>query len=653
MNIRHFLAFFANAAPLCLGFVSAPTSAAEPTDSAATLPLITVSSSRFDELLGQALPQTTLITHNEIEKSGLTDVSQILQKLGNVPTRINLTGAQDLSIDLRGYGATSDNNVIILLDGVRLSEIEQATARVSMIPVETIDHIEIIRGGSSVLYGEGATSGVINIVSRSHLDDLATVSAGLGNYSTQESNAYVSKQNGPVSIAAYGKTLNTDNYRQNNQAQIRSGGAAVQYQPQPSTLLGMRLYTDQEATHLPGPLTLAQFQQNPQQSINPNDYGTTSGNTVTLFGSTQIQNTELAVDLNARNKQANSVLPSLGGSTNSSAHYFGVSPRAKIHDLLIAGNDFSFGMDLSRWDRTYSSIYPAYPVFSTVDESLIQNSIAAYFRDDWTLSPSNRLTMGARLENIQKEVAHFNGVGANPNTRDSLSAFELQYTHSWNTAMQAYARTGQSYRVPNIDDLRGAAASLLPQTAIDFELGLSFQRLSPSNATLRVFRSDIRNELAYDPVQYTNVNLAPTQREGVELEGRYQTASSIALRGSLQVIRALFSQGAYAGNRIPLVPSFNAQSGVEWEVTLDQSVDLSARLVGQQYVDSDFTNTLAQIPFFWTADIRYSNKLSTHWNLSVSLNNLLDKKYYDYANSYGGYYPSPGRNGELLLKYHF
>ena len=653
MNIRHYLAIFANAVPLCLSFMSAHTSAAEPTDSAAALPLITVSASRFDESLGQALPQTTLITHTEIEKSGLTDVSQILQKLGNVPTRINLTGAQDLSIDLRGYGATSDNNVVILLDGVRLSEIEQATARVSMIPVETIDHIEIIRGGSSVLYGEGATSGVINIVSRKRLDDLATVSAGLGSFSTQESSAYVSKQNGAVSVAAYGKTLNTDNYRQNNQAQIRSGGAAVQYQPQPNTLLGMRLYTDQEATHLPGPLTLAQFQQNPQQSINPNDYGITNGNTVTLFGSTLIQNAELAVDINARNKQASSVLPSLGGSTNSSAHYFGVSPRAKIHDLLIAGNDLSFGMDLSRWDRTYSSIYPAYPAFSTIGESLVQNSLAGYFRDDWTLSSSNRLTMGARLENIQKEVAHFNGAGANPNTRDGLSAFELQYTHSWSSAMETYARTGQSYRVPNIDDLRGAAASLLPQTAIDYELGLSFQRLSPSNATLRVFRSDIHNELAYDPVQYTNVNLAPTQREGAELEGRYQAASSIALRGSLQVIRALFSQGAYAGNRVPLVPSFNAQAGIEWEVTPYQSVDLSARLVGPQYVDSDFTNTLTQIPFFWTADLRYSNKLSAHWSMFMSLNNLLDRKYYDYANSYSGYYPSPGRNGELLLKYHF
>ena len=100
---------------------------------------LTVYGSRFGEKLEDILPQTTIINSEDIVQSGLTDVSQILQKLGNVPTRINLNGTQDLSIDLRGYGVNSDNNVVILLDGTRLSEIEQASARVSMIPVEVIE----------------------------------------------------------------------------------------------------------------------------------------------------------------------------------------------------------------------------------------------------------------------------------------------------------------------------------------------------------------------------------------------------------------------------------------------------------------------------------------------------------------------------------
>jgi len=626
----------------CVSFPSHATST--PEDIAGLSP-ITVTSSRFDESLGQSLPQTTVITASDIERSGLTDVSQILQKLGNVPTRISLSGTQDQSIDLRGYGITSDNNVVVLLDGVRLSEIEQAAARTSMIPVESIDHIEITRGGSSVLYGEGATSGVINIVSKNHPGNSAVLSGGLGSFAAKESNVWVSRQVDGTSVALFGKTLNTDNYRANNQAQVRTGGASLQWQPDADRTLGVRLYSDSEDTHFPGPLTLLQFQQNPRQTVTPYDSGSISGNTITLFGKALVGNTELAVDANVRNKQSSSNLPSLGGTTDVSANFQGLSPRAKIHDAGIKGNDLTLGLDLSRWDRTYSSVYPAYPQYSTVGEHLIQNSDALYLRDDWNLSPVDRLVAGGRVERIQKELA--------ANDSSNLHAFEFQYIRTLFEKLESYVRTGQSYRVANVDELRGAAGNLLPQTSMDYEAGISWNRLGPSNAALRLFRSDIHNELVFDPVQFINVNLPPTQREGLELEGRYQATQNLALRGSGQWIRAVFSEGAYQGHRVPLVPQFNIQTGAEWKPQEHQTLDLSARLVGQQFVDSDFMGTLPPIPFYWTADLRYTTALSKQWNLVASANNLLNRQYYDYANSYGAYYPSPGKNFGMLLKYVF
>ncbi len=624
----------------CLSFSS---HASDTLDGVAGLSPITVTSSRFDESLSQSLPQTTIISASDIERSGLTDVSQILQKLGNVPTRISLSGTQDQSIDLRGYGVTSDNNVVVLLDGVRLSEIEQAAARTSMIPVESIDHIEITRGGSSVLYGEGATSGVINIVSKNHPGNSAALSGGLGSFATKESNAWVSRQVDGTSVALFGKTLNTDNYRANNQAQVRTGGASLQWQPDADRTLGVRLYSDSEDTRFPGPLTLQQFQLNPRQTVTPNDSGNISGNAVTVFGKAVVGNTEWAVDANVRNKQSGANLPSIGGTTDISANFEGLSPRAKIHDAIIKGNDLTVGLDLSRWDRTYSSVYPAYPQYSTLGEHLIQNSDALYLRDDWSLTPVDRLVAGGRVERIQKELASSDS--------SNLHAFELQYIRTLYEKVESYIRTGQSYRVANIDELRGAAGNLLPQTSMDYEAGISWNRLEASNAALRLFRSDIQNELVFDPVQFINVNLPPTQREGLELEGRYQATQSLALRGSGQWIRAVFSEGAYQGHRVPLVPQFNIQTGVEWKPQAHQTLDLSARLVGQQYVDSDFMGTLPPIPFYWTADLRYTTALTKQWNLVASANNLLNRQYYDYANSYGAYYPSPGKNFGMLLKY--
>jgi len=90
----------------------------------------------------------------------------VLQKIGGLTVRQNLDGSTNGVIDVRGFGDAADNNVLVLLDGVRLSENEQASARTSLIPLEAIDHIEITRGGSSVLYGDGATGGTINIVTK-------------------------------------------------------------------------------------------------------------------------------------------------------------------------------------------------------------------------------------------------------------------------------------------------------------------------------------------------------------------------------------------------------------------------------------------------------------------------------------------------------
>jgi iron complex outermembrane receptor protein len=56
--------------------------------------------------------------------------------------------------------------MVIMVDGVRLNENELASSVLSTIPIDTVERIEIVRGGSSVLYGEGATGGVIQIVTK-------------------------------------------------------------------------------------------------------------------------------------------------------------------------------------------------------------------------------------------------------------------------------------------------------------------------------------------------------------------------------------------------------------------------------------------------------------------------------------------------------
>src|SRR2546427_6319350 len=127
-------------------------------------PAVIVTATRFPDSVLAAPVGVTVITSEDIRNSTATSVAEVLNKLGGVHTRINFLGTPDLPIDLRGFGVTGDQNSLVLLNGQRISENELAAARLTGIPLNAIERIEIVRGSGSVLYGGGTTRGTINIL---------------------------------------------------------------------------------------------------------------------------------------------------------------------------------------------------------------------------------------------------------------------------------------------------------------------------------------------------------------------------------------------------------------------------------------------------------------------------------------------------------
>src|SRR2546426_3191738 len=124
-------------------------------------PAVIVTATRFPDSVLAAPVGVTVITSEDIRNSTATSVAEVLNKLGGVHTRINFLGTPDLPIDLRGFGVTGDQNSLVLLNGQRISENELAAARLTGIPLNAIERIEIVRGSGSVLYGGGATRGTL------------------------------------------------------------------------------------------------------------------------------------------------------------------------------------------------------------------------------------------------------------------------------------------------------------------------------------------------------------------------------------------------------------------------------------------------------------------------------------------------------------
>ena len=130
------------------------------------LPAVNVLGARFGADAALAPIGATVITAADMRRAGVTDVNQALRKIGGVYGRQSLDGSAEFALDLRGFGAGSAQNLVVMLDGVRLSENDLGGAILATIPIETIERIEVIRGGASVLFGDGATGGVIQIVTK-------------------------------------------------------------------------------------------------------------------------------------------------------------------------------------------------------------------------------------------------------------------------------------------------------------------------------------------------------------------------------------------------------------------------------------------------------------------------------------------------------
>ena len=104
----------------------------------------------------------TLITKEEINKSGARDLIDVLRLVPGIDFGVDIEGV--VGIGMRGNWA-NEGKVLVLLDGQEMNEIISAGNMFgNHYPIEQIKKIEVIRGPGSAIYGGSAEYGVINIV---------------------------------------------------------------------------------------------------------------------------------------------------------------------------------------------------------------------------------------------------------------------------------------------------------------------------------------------------------------------------------------------------------------------------------------------------------------------------------------------------------
>ncbi|MSP86382.1 MAG: TonB-dependent receptor [Methylotenera sp.] len=124
---------------------------------------IVVVASRIPQSRESAIGDVTVIDAEEIQRAGQSTFIELMQRQAGVETSSNGGAGQVSSIFLRG---TNSNQVVVLVDGMRIGSATTGSTAFANIPLAQIDRIEILRGPATSLYGQDAVGGVIQIFTK-------------------------------------------------------------------------------------------------------------------------------------------------------------------------------------------------------------------------------------------------------------------------------------------------------------------------------------------------------------------------------------------------------------------------------------------------------------------------------------------------------
>ncbi len=175
-------------------------------------PITIVSSNKTTQSIQYTTSNVTVITANEIVEKGYQTVAQAINTVSGISVTHSGGLGQQTSFFVRG---ADSGKVLVLLDGMRLNDpsTTNGTALLDSLTTSNIAQIEIIKGGSSSIWGSNASAGVINIITKDAQKGLhGSFALGYGSYNTKESEAQLSYADEKFSAQVLASYLDTDGF---------------------------------------------------------------------------------------------------------------------------------------------------------------------------------------------------------------------------------------------------------------------------------------------------------------------------------------------------------------------------------------------------------------------------------------------------------
>ena len=195
------------------------------------LPEVFVTNTRTN--IGLPGSSTKVYSQDFISNSTATNLAELMGNIVGIQYRdlFGCAGQINATIDMRGFGAAGKANTLIMINGRKLNDLDMGGLSWDLIPAETIERIEVIPGNAgSVLYGDGAVGGVINIITTNALSKINNRFTTIyGSHDHFQENITLHKRFGNFGLMINGDILDNNNYRRNNKHEQYTLNSEIRY----------------------------------------------------------------------------------------------------------------------------------------------------------------------------------------------------------------------------------------------------------------------------------------------------------------------------------------------------------------------------------------------------------------------------------------
>lgn len=582
---------------------------------------IIVTATRTPTRANDVLADYVYIGPEEIADAGQSTITELLQRQRGVEVSSNGGGVQ--SVFLRGANSAQ---TLVLIDGVRTTSMLNGGAAWAAIPVPIIDHIEIIFGPQSSLYGSDAIGGVINIFTKKGAGPTkVSVSTGYGTYGTSISDASLYGSTGGDKNTSYSVSATTENtagfntIASNNTAQkyyntsstigyTKTGGAArVSQEWEKGQELGAQVFASRNNNQYPV-YSIGKYVGNQINDVT----------TLSLYSKNQIT------------QNWNSNLQFAQSYDSGQALYPGNNPISTTkQNIYTWQNDINVGPDLlqilgERRSATMNATGPA-----TLNLGQDTNSVAAAYQ----------MKRGAHLANLSIRNDSITGYG--PQTTGGVS-----YGYFFSKEWRANVNYGTGFKAPSFYELYYPGYGVLglqPEKSKNTEAGLHYES-GAYDVHMVAYNNSITNL-----IQYTNSGCPTGYSFGCASNVATAKITGLSLGTTARVgnfnLKASFDQQNPVDQNTGYVLAKRAKQfgnfGAEYRVN-----QITAGLEGTfQANRNDYgnSNTMSGYGIFNTYA---SYNFAKDWSLFGRWNNMTNKNY---QLSYG--YVTPGSNVFVGVRY--